>query len=103
MLKLVVCTAILASVRCAKEDLTCLKIPDNGQIKLLQNQIDTLNQKVKTLDNQSKEYLLKEQAMFQEVQALKNQNCQVLGAISKYLCIPPYVYEYQLTPGRQSW
>ena len=104
---------------------------DNRQIKSLRDQIDFLSQKVETLTNQSKKIQLEEQVNFliqevlknqsrkeyqkdqsnslsQEVKAVKNQsreNRRILDVISKglYLHIPPYVYEYQLTPGLQSW
>ena len=63
-------------------------IPDDQQIKLLRDQLDSL---------------------FQEVEALKNQtreNRQVaVGALalSKGLYIPPHVYIYRLTSASQSW
>ena len=75
-------------------------IPDNQQIKLLRDQLDSLSQEVEALKNQSRENLS------QEVEALKNQsreNRQLAVGALKGLYIPPHVYIYQLTSARQSW
>ena len=63
-------------------------IPDDQQIKLLRDQLDSLSQEVEALKNQSRE------------------NRQVaVGALvlSKGLYIPPHVYIYRLTSASQSW
>ena len=61
-------------------------IPDDQQIKLLRDQLDSL---------------------FQEVEALKNQSREnrelAVDVFTKGLYIPPHVYIYRLTPARQSW
>ena len=76
-------------------------IPDDQQIKLLRDQLDSLSQEVEALKNQSRENLS------QEVEALKNQSREnrqlAVGEFIKGLYIPPHVYIYQLTSARQSW
>ena len=76
-------------------------IPDDHQIKLLRDQLDSLSQEVEALKNQSRENLS------QEVEALKNQSREnrqlAVGGFIKGLYIPPHVYIYQLTSARQSW
>ena len=130
MLKLVVCIIVLAAVCCAQEHLTCLRtddvlnqqqhpqthqralqgppgkrgakgqmgsrgmpgqkgepgIPDEQQIALLQEQYNALFIQMETLKNQS-----------------RDNRQLVTDVFSKGLYIPPHVYIYQLTPGRQSW
>ena len=61
-------------------------IPDDQQIKLLRDQLDSLSQEVEALKKQTRE----------------NRQLAV-GALSKGLYIPPHVYIYRLTPARQSW
>ena len=61
-------------------------IPDDQQIKLLRDQLDSLSQEVEALKNQSRE----------------NRQLAV-GALTKELYVPPHVYIYRLTPVRQSW
>ena len=61
-------------------------IPDNQQIKLLRDQLDSLSQEVEALKNQTRE------------------NRQLaLDVITKGLYIPPHVYIYRLTPVGQTW
>ena len=60
-------------------------IPDDQQIKLLRDQLDSLSQEVEALKNQSRE------------------NGQLAVGALKGLHIPPHVYIYRLTPARQSW
>ena len=113
MLKLVVCIIVLTAVCSAQEHLICLRtddvlnrrdprcqvslrgspgqkgepgIPDDQQIKLLRDQLDSLSQEVEALKNQSRE------------------NRQLaLNAFTEGLYISPHVYIYRLTPGSQSW
>ena len=61
-------------------------IPDDQQIKLLRDQLDSLSQEVEALKNQSRE------------------NRQLtMDVFTKGLYIPPHVYIYRLTPVGQSW
>ena len=61
-------------------------IPDNQQMKLLQDQLDSLSQEVEALKNESRE------------------NRQLaLDVFTKGLYIPPHVYIYRLTSASQSW
>ena len=63
-------------------------IPDDQQIKLLRDQLDSLSQEVEALKNRTRE----------------NRQMAV-GALvlSKGLYVPPHVYIYRLTPASQSW
>ena len=61
-------------------------IPDDQQIKLLRDQLDSLSQEVEALKNQSRE----------------NRQLAV-DVFTKGLYIPPHVYIYRLTPVGQSW
>ena len=76
-------------------------IPDDQQIKLLRDQLDSLSQEVEALKNQSRENLS------QEVEALKNQSREnrqlAVDVFTKELYVPPHVYIYRLTSARQSW
>ena len=129
MLKLVACIIILAVVCCAQEHLTCWRtddalnqrhpqtsqrvlqgppgkqgpkgqagsrgspgqkgepgIHDDRQINSLRDQFISLSQKVEALVNQSREY-----------------RQLVVDVFRKGLHVPPHVYIYLLTTGRQSW
>ena len=130
MLKLVVCIIVLAAVCCAQEHLTCLRtddvlnqqqhpqthqralqgppgkqgakgqmgsrgmpgqkgepgIPDDQQIALLQEQYNSLFIQMENLKNQS-----------------RDNRQLVTDVFNKGLYVPPHVYIYRLTPGRQSW
>ena len=61
-------------------------IPDDQQIKILRDQLDSLSQEVEALKNQSRE----------------NRQLAV-DVFTKGLYIPPHVYIYRLTPASQSW
>ena len=84
-------------------------IPDDQQIALLQKQYNSLFMQMETLKNQSRENPQNQQinSLSQQVEALKNQSRDnrqlVMDVFSKGLYVPPHVYIYQLTPGRQSW
>ena len=84
-------------------------IPDNQKIILLRDQYDSLSQEINALKNQTRENQQNEliNSLSQEVEALRNQsrmNRQLIADVfSKGLYVPPHVYIYRLTPGRQSW
>ena len=83
-------------------------IPDEQQIALLQEQYNSLFIQMETLKNQSRESQQNQQinSLSQQVEALRNQSRDnrqlVVDVFSKGLYVPPHVYIYQLTPGRQS-
>ena len=60
-------------------------IPDNHQINLLRNQINSLSKEMEALKKQS------------------SKNQQFLDIFSKRLYVPPRFYIYQLNTDRQSW
>ena len=60
-------------------------IPDDQQIKLLRDQLDSLSQEVEALKNRTRE------------------NGQLAVGALKGLYIPPHVYIYRLTSASQSW
>ena len=61
-------------------------IPDDQQIKLLRDQLDSLSQEVEALKNQSREY-----------------RQLAVDVFTKGLYVPPHVYIYRLTSAGQSW
>ena len=73
------------------------------------DKIHSLSQKVEALKNKSRQNQQNEliNSFSQEVEALRNQsriNRQlVVDVFSKGLYVPPHVYIYRLTLGRQSW
>ena len=84
-------------------------IPDDRQIVLLRDQYDSLSQEINALKNKTRENQQNEliNSLSQEVEALRNQSRMnrqlVVDVFSKGLYVPPHVYIYRLTPGRQSW
>ena len=78
---------------------------ENQQNKL----INSLAQEVAALKNQTRENQQNEliNSLSQEVEALRNQSRMnrqlVVDVFSRGLYVPPHVYIYRLTPGRQSW
>ena len=75
-------------------------IPDNYQIKLLRDQLNSVVQEVEALNNQQQEQIY---SLSQEVKELKNQRKEIHKLSDHMWYLPPNAYDYKVTPDYQSW